>query len=324
MSKLLQRLFDSKYDVYISIFNFRKFYQNILIKGIKYLTEKILHSLVHRSGVLIDIRNLELKSKFEIASSKSKFETDSFIHEIVKMTVGVPLKMIGNLRIDGSYPVVINKHLKNTRVISIGVGNNIVFDEGMASSGASVWMYDHTTKPKIKNKYKSRLFYSPMGVRGGSPIKNCLPLNKILDSSNNGSTYNQTILKMDCEGIEWDVFLSTPIKVIETIDQILVEFHNLDKIFELKYYKKYIKVLEKLNKKFVITYIAVNNFTPTIKLNDGINWPFTIEIHLLNKDLLKKFNHNQITPRIPNNLGFAKKNWHLSPARNLSGWYRSQ
>jgi hypothetical protein len=323
MSNQLQRLFNSKYDVYISISKFRKFDPNVLIRGIKCLTEKILHSLVHRSGVMIDIRNSELKSKFEIARGKSKLETDNFINEIVKMTVGVPLKMIGNLKLDGSYPVVINKQLRNTRVISIGVGNNIVFDEGMASIGACVWMYDHTTKPKIKNKYKSRLFYSPIGVRGGSPIKNCLPLNKILDSSNNGSTYNQTILKMDCEGVEWDVFMSTPIKVIETIDQILVEFHDLDKIFELKNYKKYIKVLQKLNKKFVITYIAVNNFTPTIKLNDEINWPFTIEMHLLNKNLLKEFNYNQIMPGIPNNLGFTKKNWHLSPATNLSGWYKS-
>ena len=59
MSNLLQRLFNSKYDVYISISKFRKFDQNILISGIKCLTEKILHSLVHRSGVMIDIRNLE-------------------------------------------------------------------------------------------------------------------------------------------------------------------------------------------------------------------------------------------------------------------------
>jgi hypothetical protein len=294
----------------------------IFIKQINYSIEKILHSFVHRSGILIDVRNQALKTKFEMVSDKSKLNANNFIDLIVKMTVGVPLKMIGKLKVDGTYPVAKVKEIKNSRVISVGVGNNMIFDEGMASLGASVWLYDHTVHPRIKKKFKSKLFFSPIGIRGEQKVLDCLTLSEILARSKNSISYNQTILKIDCEGAEWDVFLNTHIDILAEIDQINVELHHLDRIFELEYYKKYMKVLQKLNKKFVVTYIAVNNFTPTVKLNNGLKWPFTIEIHLLNKCLLHEFKPDHITPGIPNKLGFEKKNWHLAETENLSGWYK--
>jgi hypothetical protein len=293
----------------------------IFVKQINYLIEKILHSLVHRSGILIDVRNQALKTKFEIVSDKSKPNADNFIDLIVNMTVGVPLKMIGKLKVDGSYPIAKVKNMKNSRVISVGVGKNMIFDEGMALLGASVWLYDHTVRPKIKKKFQSKLFFSPIGIRGEQKVLDCLTLSEILARSKNSKSYNQTILKIDCEGAEWDVFLNTPIDILAEIDQINIELHHLDRIFELEYYKKYMKVLQKLNKKFVVTYIAVNNFTPTVKLNNGLKWPFTIEIHLLNKFLLNEFKPAHITPGIPNKLSFGKKNWHLAEIENLSGWY---
>lgn len=292
-----------------------------LINQVNYSIEKILHSLVHRSGILIDVRNLALKTKFELVSDKSKLNAVDFINLIVKMTAGVPLKMIGRLNVDGSYPIAKVKDLKKSRVISVGVGRNMIFDEGLASLGASVWLYDHTVQPQIKKKFKSKLFFSHIGVRGRKKISNCLTLSEILARSTNRISYNQTILKMDCEGAEWDVFMNTNAAILAGIDQINIELHHLDRIFELAYYKKYMKVLQKLNRKFVVTYIAVNNFTPTVYLNDGLKWPFTIEIHLLNKSLLNEFKPDFITWGIPNKLSFGKKNWHLAKTENLSGWY---
>ena len=291
------------------------------IKQMNYVLEKILHSLVHRSGVLIDVRNLALKTSFDRVTDKSKLHAYSFINLVIKMTVGVPLEMVGSLAVDGSYPIAKVKDLKNSRVISIGVGNNMIFDEGLASLGASVWLYDHTVQPRIKKRFKDKLFFSHIGVSGKQKVPNCLTLSEILARSKNSKSYSQTILKLDCEGAEWDVFLNTNIDTLAGIDQINIELHHLDRIFELEHYMKYMRVLQKLNKKFVVTYIAVNNFTPTVKLDNGLKWPFTIEIHLLNKSLLSEFKPDDITPGIPNKLSFRKKNWHLADIENLSGWY---
>lgn len=137
-----------------------------LINQVNYSIEKILHSLVHRSGILIDVRNLALKTKFELVSDKSKLNAVDFINLIVKMTAGVPLKMIGRLNVDGSYPIAKVKDLKKSRVISVGVGRNMIFDEGLASLGASVWLYDHTVQPQIK-KSLNLSFFSHILEYGG-------------------------------------------------------------------------------------------------------------------------------------------------------------
>ena len=119
---------------------------------------------MHRSGVLIDVRNLALKTEFDRVTDKSKLHAYIFINLVIKMTVGVPLEMVGSLAVDGSYPIAKVKNLKNSRVISIGVGNNMIFDEGLASLGASVWLYDHTVQPRIKKRFKDKLFFHILGL----------------------------------------------------------------------------------------------------------------------------------------------------------------
>ena len=73
---------------------------------------------------------------------------EKFRKQIVKISLGVPLKMIGNSNLDGSYTVYIYKNMKFVKVISIGV-SNIRFDEEIAKLGATVWAYDYTVAPRI-------------------------------------------------------------------------------------------------------------------------------------------------------------------------------
>jgi FkbM family methyltransferase len=285
---------------------------------------RLLHSLVHRSGVMIDVRNQILISKFEISKVKSVKHIEEFINCIVSMTTGVPLELIGSIKSDGSYPVALANKLKTTRLISIGVGNNMKFDEEVASRGAYVWLYDHTITATVKKKYATRMSFSQTGVRGKDLVPNCLTLDEIVDNSNNGCHFDQTILKIDCEGNEWDALLNTSNHTLSKIDQICGEFHNLDGITESDLSTKYFKVLQKLQRDFVVTYIAVNNFTPTVNLSNGLIWPFTIEIHLLNKTLLQEFDPSEITPGHPNKIGYKKLNWHLGGTKNLENWYMSK
>lgn len=292
----------------------------IYIKPRKVL-EKLLHSIVHRSGIMIDVRNAIMLQDFDPNDRYINLRAQKIINQISDMSIGVPLKLIGKLHLDGSYPIVKTKKIVRTRVISIGVGNNIIFDKKMAKLGASVWLYDHTTAPKIHQIFWPNIIYSKIGVSSKNGIKNCITLPEILDKSVNNIKFDQTILKMDCEGEEWDVFLKTPFSYLSKIDQIIVEFHNLNKISIHSLSNKYIEVFEKLEKYFVITYIATNNFTPIVKLKNGKSWPFTIEMHLLSKSRLKEIDHSNLSIGLPNDLGFKKRNWHLSKEIGVKHWF---
>jgi hypothetical protein len=73
--------------------------------------------------------------------------------------------LTGSPKKNGSYQVVFAKNLQSTSVVSIGVGNSINFDKGMAISGNDISLFNHTIKPNIK-KYYSEVFYYALGIRG--------------------------------------------------------------------------------------------------------------------------------------------------------------
>jgi hypothetical protein len=283
--------------------------------------EKVLHSLVHRSGVMIDVRNLYLKNNFNSSDLEILNICEKFRRLIVEMTCSVPLKMIGDNRKDGSYPIYLDTDFNSLNVISIGVGNNIIFDEGMAALGASVSCFDHTVAPRIKRKFKDKIKYFSLGVKGNQDIVGCITLSEIYKLSLNEKVYQNTILKMDCEGAEWDVLNDNSVDFLSQFDQICIELHELNKISNQKLAIKYIDVLEKLKNSFVITYIVANNFTPIIRLKNGMIWPFTIEIHLLNRNNVKFLDQKNIVENLPSDLSKSSVNWHLAPKFDLFEWY---
>jgi hypothetical protein len=69
----------------------------------------------------------------------------------------------------------------------------------------------------------------------------------------NGDTGKHLLVKMDIESAEWDVFTSTSERTLESIDQLVVEFHQLDD-------SRYVNVIEKLKKTFYIANVHFNNW----------------------------------------------------------------
>lgn len=268
---------------------------------------------------MIDVRNSILIHDFDLNSDVITKRALKLLKQIQKMTCGVPLSMVGNSQLDGSYPIW-NQNLHETNVISIGVGNNIIFDKKLALLGAKVYMFDHTIAPKIPNKLKKSIKYFPYGIQGNRHIDQCLSLTQILTLCKLRKSKN-TILKIDCEGVEWDVFLDNSTDILASFDQICVEFHNLDAISSKDLSEKYLKVFKKLDTIFVVTYLSPNNFMPILKLKNGIVWPFTLEMHLLRKDHFKSLKKGFVTKNEPNALSYQSSNWHLGKKQNLSQWF---
>ncbi len=81
----------------------------------------------------------------------------------------------------------------------------------------------------------------------------CISLTQIIVSNN----LNQVdLLKIDCEGSEYDILYNTPAAILTKAKHIALEVHNVDsKIFNFEAMKKY---LESLN--YSITAMPINNF----------------------------------------------------------------
>ena len=53
-----------------------------------------------------------------------------------------------------------------------------------------------------------------------------------------------------------------------------------------------------------------------------MNWPFILELHLINKNLIKNLNTDQFKPGILDEIYKTKNHWHLALKVDLTGRYR--
>lgn len=78
----------------------------------------------------------------------------------------------------------------------------------------------------------------------------------------NGDSGKRLAMKMDVEGAEWESLLAAPDEVLESIDQLAIEFHAVHE-------ERFVQVVERLKRSFHIAHLHFNN----VSCLDGIE-PF--------------------------------------------------
>lgn len=68
----------------------------------------------------------------------------------------------------------------------------------------------------------------------------------------NGHGADRILMKIDVEGAEWDVFLSSPDETLNRIDQLIVEFHGTDE-------PKFFSAVRRLRQHFHVANLHMNN-----------------------------------------------------------------
>lgn len=63
------------------------------------------------------------------------------------------------------------------------------------------------------------------------------------------------LLKMDCEGSEYDIILNTPPDIVRRIERMLVEVHDIDNQFNVNSFSQYLVGLG-----YDVTYTSINGF----------------------------------------------------------------
>ena len=83
-------------------------------------------------------------------------------------------------------------------------------------------------------------------------------------------------LKIDVEGAEWDSFLTAPDDVLQQIDQMAVEFHEVQN-------EKYVRVVHRLKELFHVAHLHFNNHSCIGGLDPFPTWAY--EVLFVNKRL---------------------------------------
>ena len=105
---------------------------------------------------------------------------------------------------------------------------------------------------------------------------------------------------MDVEGGEYDVLVYEDSKTLASFSTMIIEFHNLQKLFERDFLKMVSAVFEKIYKNFSICHVHPNNCCGIASL-DEIDIPRVIEVTFIRNDLLNKLSYKQ-SLSLPHNL----------------------
>ena len=120
------------------------------------------------------------------------------------------------------------------------------------------------------------------------------------------------ILQMDIEGGEYDVLIYEDTSTLASFSAMVVEFHNLHKLFERDFLRMVSAIFEKIYKKFSICHVHPNNCCG-IHSVDGINIPRVIEVTFIRNDLVAEFaNDKPLTLPHPLDSKNVKKNYDIT------------
>jgi hypothetical protein len=115
---------------------------------------------------------------------------------------------------------------------------------------------------------------------------------------------SELLLQMDIEGSEWAVLTHTPDNILKQFRIIIVEFHNIQKVFNSEGLSMATQVLEKMLRFFEVVHVHPNNGGGYIKFR-GKEIPRVIEVTFIRKDrvisreLITEFPHKLDSPNLP-------------------------
>jgi hypothetical protein len=73
------------------------------------------------------------------------------------------------------------------------------------------------------------------------------------------------LLKMDCEGSEYEIIFYTPIDLVSRINVMLIEVHDLSEKFNVKTFSKYL-----ISIGYKVEYTPINGFCYALEAYKGI------------------------------------------------------
>jgi hypothetical protein len=184
---------------------------------------------------------------------------------------------VGRLH-DGGY--VINNDFDGLEgVVSIGIGDDVSFDEYFAGSGLRVYQYDPTVDGPVPN-HPNFVFRKVGWARGNS--LGTRDLAGIL-RENGLEKARDLLLKFDVEHAEWDALSATASETLAQFRIIVGEFHGISNLYKKQDFDFMHRTFSLFSQTHVVTHLHANNYAP-LTVVQGIPLPWLIEISFLRRD----------------------------------------
>lgn len=176
---------------------------------------------------------------------------------------------------DGTYVVPV-PHTANCQAFyCLGVGNGTPLEEELNRQmpDKTIHLYDAVESDqgrwfdKVKNAHLH--------------IQEVTDLDEIIPKS-----AKNIFLKMDIEGDEWNLLSKASDDLLERVDVLLVEFHNLQEVMNINL-ETFHNVWKRVNEYFTPIHIHGNNYSWLFQLNE-VWFPAVVEMTYLNNRLTSK------------------------------------
>jgi hypothetical protein len=201
-------------------------------------------------------------------------------------------KVVGLIRVgdefDGGYAIS-SEISPNANCISIGVGTNISFDIEIAERLKSVHLYDHTVAGLPRPAPENVSFFDKgLGLVSNSTFVT------LQEAILKFPSESPLILKMDIEGAEWSILENIDMQTLSRFEQIVIEFHDLHQINNLKFFDTVIRCLTNLNSYHAIVNRHPNNWGK-FDIIHGVAVPDVLEVTYLKRDNSQLESLNSVT-----------------------------
>ena len=164
--------------------------------------------------------------------------------------------------------------------LSLGILDDDNWDVAIAARGIAVKQYDDSIEAAPSRHPKLRFFRSRIGAAG---VPGTVSIEDIVDQHAPG-TEPDLILKMDIEGSEWDVLETIPADVLSRFAQIVVEFHDLQRLAHRGFHTRATTALTNVARTHQAIHIHGNNHAP-IRTIRNVPFPSVLEVSYVSRRL---------------------------------------
>ena len=192
---------------------------------------------------------------------------------------------------DGGY-VMIDDFVGVEAAYSIGINDDVSWDNAIADRGIPVFQYDHTIAAAPAQR--PEFHWQKLGLAAHESISESLTSLRAEIAKNKHGNSNNLLLKIDIEDAEWDVFSLIEAQTLRRFRQIAVEFHNLHTLSNNERATKMIRALSSLAVDHRPVHVHANNNGEWAILG-SIPIPTVLELTFVRRDADKHFVTNSDT-----------------------------
>jgi hypothetical protein len=184
---------------------------------------------------------------------------------------------IGNDVADGGY-VMPSSSWKTNRVLSIGIGNEVTFDDALAARGATILQFDHTIEKSPSTAPSIKFHRKGWGIRDEGPFVSLHTMCEMLDWKD----AQHPILKFDTEGAEWDCLSDAQSRDLARFEVLTGEFHDFQNLINRPFFDTAFAVFSKMAETHRVIHLHANNAGGFIMIG-GIPFPRLLELTWMRK-----------------------------------------